>query len=103
MAKNGLPGPGIWLSVIITLIGATLASVGGWQSFQQAFELLTVDSMEVPGSQTRELPTGEYEVYGLVAEVSIFNLDDSTFLNEPSFRLDDITVTNVTSWARSSR
>ena len=96
MAKNGLPGPGIWLSVIITLIGATLASVGGWQSFQQTFELLTVDSAEVPGSQTRDLPTGEYEVYGIVAEVSIFNLDDSTFLNEPSFFVDDITVTNLT-------
>lgn len=95
MAKNGLPGPGIWLSVIITLIGATLATFGGWQSFQQTFELLTVDSFAVPGSDIRELDVGEYEVYGIVAEVSLFNLDESTFLEDPTFFVDDITVTNL--------
>ncbi len=95
MAKNGLPGPGIWLSVLITLVGATLATVGGWQTFQQTFELLTADSFAVPGSEVRDLPPGEYEVYGLVAEVSLFNLDESTFLNEPTFFVDDITVTNL--------
>lgn len=95
MAKNGLPGPALWLSILITLVGATLASLGGWQTFEQTFELLTVESFEVPGAQTRQLPVGEYETYGQVAGVSVFDLDNSIFRDEPVFFVDDITVKNV--------
>ena len=96
MANTGVPGPSLWLSIILTFVGATLAAIGGWLAFEEVFELLTVDSFEVPGEQTRDLDPGEYEVYGLVAQVSIFDLDESQFSDRPTFFAEDVTVTNLT-------
>ena len=99
MAKIGMPGstqpgPALWLSVLLTMIGLTLASVGGWQSFQQAFELLASESFDTPGGQTRDLAPGQYHTYGVIAEMSVFDLDPNV-LDEPAFGAEQITVRNV--------
>lgn len=87
------PGPGLWLSIITLSIGLIAFSWGAYASFQSAFELITVDSFETPGEQTRSLDPGEYEIYVRSASVSLLDFDieyDDTVVS-----LDQVTVTNL--------
>lgn len=87
------PGPGLWLSVSLLTIGFAAACLGSYLAFQSAFELLSIDSFETPGEQTRTLDPGEYEIYLRSASVSILDLDIEfdDFLND----VGQITVTNA--------
>ena len=87
-AKSKKPGPALWLSILIFVIGAALASFGGIRAFTTAFESITVDAFDIPGSQTRTLDAGEFEVFG--ESGTILDLDRGT-----TFGIDDITVTQV--------
>jgi len=87
------PGPGLWLSIITLSIGLTAFSFGAFAAFQSAFELITVDSFETPGEQTRSLDPGDYEIYVRSASVSILDFDieyDGTIVT-----LDQVSVTHT--------
>lgn len=91
------PGPGLWLSIITLSIGVGAFSWGAYTAFQSAFELVTVDSFETPGEQTRSLDSGEYEIYVRSASLSILDLDIE--YDDTGVTLDQITVTNVSTGA----
>lgn len=86
-------GPGLWPSLIAIAAGIALMSWGVWTGFQSVAELIFVDSFETPGSQTRDLDAGDYEIYGLVAEVDIFEFEVDAQIALPT--IDDITVTKL--------
>ncbi len=91
--KQKEPGPGLWLSLTVLTVGFAAACLGLYLAFQSAFELLSIDSFETPGEQTRTLDPGEYEIYLRSASVSILDLDIEfdDFLND----VGQITVTNA--------
>lgn len=91
------PGPGLWLSIIVLTIGTVAATWGGYAAFQSAFELLSTDSFEIPGSQTRDLDPGEYQIYTRDASVDIF--DTSVNFDDVFVTLDQISVVNSGSGA----
>ncbi len=86
-------GPGLWPSLLLIAAGLALMSWGAWTGVRSAAELLFADSFETPGSQTRDLEPGEYEIYGLIASVDIFDFDVDAEMALPS--TTDITVTEV--------
>lgn len=73
--KTKEPGPGLWLSIFFLTVGTVAVSWGSYAAFQSAFELLSIDSFETPGSQTRDLDPGDYEIYVRSASVAILDLD----------------------------
>ncbi len=87
------PGPGLWLSLAILTIGFTACCFGGYLAFQSAFELLSIDSFETPGEQTRTLDPGEYEIYLRSGSVSILDFDMQ--FDDFSGDVGQITVTDV--------
>ncbi|MDW3179136.1 MAG: hypothetical protein R8J94_17210 [Acidimicrobiia bacterium] len=89
------PGPGLWLSLIMLSVGFVACGAGCYLAFQSAFELLSIDSFETPGAQTRDLDPGEYQIYVRSASVSLLNLDVDFDETLPS--LSEITVTNADS------
>jgi hypothetical protein len=92
-SKVKKPGPGLWPSLILASVGVALFSWALWNGFQSVFEILVVDSFDTPGAQSRQLEAGEYEVYGRVATVDIFDLDvefDAAIIS-----IDDVSIKNV--------
>lgn len=89
------PGPGLWLSLIMLSVGFVACGAGSYLAFQSAFELLSIDSFETPGAQTRDLDPGEYQIYVRSASVSLLNLDVDFDETLPS--LSEITVINADS------
>ena len=87
-SRTKQPGPGLWLSIAVFLLGATLATVGGFLAFTRAFESLTAESFPLPGTQERELEPGEYDVFASTG--SITNFDGFS-----GVRPGDVTITNV--------
>lgn len=87
-AKTKQPGPPLWLSMLVFVIGAVLAGVGGFLAFTGAFEALTAESFELPGSQQRDLEPGEYDVYASTG--SITNIGATS-----DVQASEITVTNI--------
>lgn len=86
-------GPGLWPSLIIAGMGVALLSWSLWIGFQSALELLVVDSFDTPGAQSRKLEAGEYEIYGRVATIDIFDFDVE--FESATIAVDDLTVTNL--------
>ncbi len=82
------PGPNLWLSLFIFIVGAVLASVGVILLFNRLLGVVTEDAFDTPGSEVRVLDPGSYDVY--VDAGGIFN---TSFI--PTAELDDVTVTNV--------
>jgi len=86
-----VPGPGLWFSIITLSIGVGIFTWGAWQAYNTAFETLSVPAFDLPGSETRNLSAGEYEIYVRTGSAFDFGSPDTTAL--PS--LDEIVVTNM--------
>lgn len=89
------PGPGLWLSLTVLTIGFAACGLGAYLAFQSAFELLSIDSFETPGEQTRTLDPGDYEIYVRSGSVSILDFDME--FDDFSSDLGQIAVTNADS------
>lgn len=84
--KTKQPGPNLWLSIAVFVIGAVLIAIGGTIIFGRVFESQTVDSFVVPGAEVRSLDPGDYDVFGLAGSFTDFDGD-------PTFARGDVTVT----------
>ncbi len=84
------PGPGLWLSLIVSGFGLIAACAGMWVAYNTVLEIATVSPFELPGSETRDLGEGEYELY--VRTGSAFDFDQNELTSLPS--LDEVRVTN---------
>lgn len=86
--KTNQPGPSLLLSIAVFVIGALLVSVGGFLAFTGAFESLTAESFELPGTQERELEPGDYDIFASTGSVTNFG-------GFSDVDASDVTVTNV--------
>jgi len=89
--KAKQPGPGLWLSLMVSGVGLIAACVGMWVSYNSILEIATVAPFDLPGSETRDLGEGEYELY--VRTGSAFDFDQSDVTPLPS--LSEVRVTNL--------
>ena len=87
------PGPGLWLSLLVAGVGLIAACAGMWVAYNTVLEIATVSPFDLPGSETRDLGEGEYELY--VRTGSAFDFDQSDITPLPS--LSDVRVTNLSS------
>ena len=87
-AKTKQPGPALWLSITVFVIGALLAGIGGFLAFNGAFEALTAESFELPGAQQRDLEPGEYDVFASTGSFT-------DFVGFSDVMVSDVTVTNL--------
>ena len=86
--KTRQPGPPLWLSILVFLIGTGLIAFGAFVLLSRFLESSTVPSFEVPGSQERSLDPGTYDVFGSTGDVF-------DFFVPPSFSAAEVTVTNT--------
>lgn len=91
--KHRQPGPGLWLSLIVTGLGLFAASWGVWQVYNTVLESITRPAFDIPGAETRDLAAGDYEIYVRTGSAFDFDLNDVAAL--PA--LDEITVTALES------
>ena len=85
------PGPGLWLSLLVAGVGLIAACAGMWVAYNTVLEIATVSPFDLPGSETRDLGKGEYELY--IRTGSAFDFDQSDITALPS--LSDVRVTNL--------
>jgi hypothetical protein len=52
------PGPGLWLSLIVSGFGLLAACAGMWVAYNTVLEITTVAPFDLPGSETRDLGEG---------------------------------------------
>ena len=86
--KTKEPGPPLWLSILVFLVGAALIAVGGATIVSRVLESQTVDSFAVPGQQSRQLDPGSHDVFGSTGNITDFS-------GAPEFFSEDVTITNV--------
>ena len=84
------PGPGLWLSLIVSGFGLIAACAGMWVAYNTVLEIALISPFDLPGSETRDLGEGEYELY--VRTGSAFDFDQSARTSLPS--LTDVRVAN---------